>query len=80
MPSPLPFDTDWNSLVRLRIRPRSDLSDAQARAVRLEYGFDEKTHLLIETRKALVFYVVRRWRLNQEKARLQLETVEEVNA
>ena len=52
-PAPLRFDTDWNSLVRLWIRPRSDLSDAQARAVRLEYGFDEKTHLLIETRKAL---------------------------
>lgn len=78
-PAPLPFDTDWNSLVRLWIRPRSDLSDAQARAVRLEYGFDDKTHLLIETRKALVFYVVRRWRLNQETARLELEMTEQLD-
>ena len=78
-PAPLPFDTDWNSLVRLWIRPRSDLSDVQARAVRLEYGFDDKTHLLIETRKALVFYVVRRWRLNQETARLELEMTEQLD-
>jgi hypothetical protein len=40
----------------------------------------DKTHILIETRKALVFYVVRRWRLNQEKARLELEKVEEAGA
>ena len=79
-PAPLPFDTDWNSLVRLWIRPRSDLSDAQARAVRLEYGFDDKTHLLIETRKALAFYVVRRWRLDDEKARLELDRMEELGA
>ncbi len=72
-PAPLLFDTDWNSLVCLWIRPRSDLSDAQARAVRLEYGFDDKLHILIETRKALVFYVVRRWRLNQENSRLELD-------
>jgi hypothetical protein len=66
--------------VRLWIRPRSDLSDAQARAVRLEYGFDEKTHLLIETRKALAFYVKRRWRLNEKKARLELDKMEELDA
>lgn len=78
-PDSLPFDTDWNSLVRLWIRPRLELSDAQARAVRLEYGFDDKTHLLIETRKALVFYVLRRWRLNQEKARLELEMTEQMD-
>lgn len=79
-PSDLPLDTDWNSFVRLWIRPRSDLSDAQAQAVRLEYGFEDKTHILIETRKALVFYVARRWRLNQEMARLELEKVEETGA
>ena len=78
-PDPLPFDTEWNSLVRLWIRPRSDLSEAQARAVRLEYGFDDKTHLLIETRKALVFYVVRRWRLNQKTARLEVEMTEQLD-
>ncbi|MBU0645788.1 MAG: WYL domain-containing protein [Alphaproteobacteria bacterium] len=79
-PASLRFDTDWNSLVRLWIRPRSDLSDAQAQAVRLEYGFGDKTHLLIETRKALAFYVVRRWRLDDEKARLELDRMEELGA
>jgi hypothetical protein len=79
-PASLRFDTDWNSLVRLWIRPRSDLSDAQAQAVRLEYGFGDKTHLPIETRKALAFYVVRRWRLDDEKARLELDRMEELGA
>jgi hypothetical protein len=78
--SPLPFDSDWHSLVRLSLRPRSDLSDAQARVVRLEYGFEANTHLAIETRKALVFYVKRRWRLDDENARLELEKVEDVDS
>ncbi|WP_112312179.1 WYL domain-containing protein [Pseudogemmobacter bohemicus] len=77
--SPLPFDTEWNQFVRLRIGPRSGLSDAQARVVRLEYGFPEKTHITIETRKALVFYVRRRWRLDDDRARLQLARIEEVD-
>lgn len=76
---PLPFDTDWHSFVRLWIRPRSDLSDAQERVVRLEYGFQEKSHITVETRKALVFYVIRRWRLNEEGARLEMEKIEEVD-
>jgi hypothetical protein len=76
--SPLPFDSDWHSLVRLWIRPRSGLSDAQARVVRQEYGFETDTHLAIKTRKALVFYVKRRWRLDDDKARLELEKVEDL--
>ncbi len=78
--SPPPFDTDWHHFVRLRICPRSNLSDAQSRVVRLEYGFRDKTHITVETRKALLFYVIRRWRLNDDKARLQLEAIEEVDA
>jgi WYL domain-containing protein len=77
--SSLPFDTDWHSFVRMWIRPRSDLSHAQAQAVRLEYGFEDKTHITIETRKALVFYVARRWRLKQENSRLELEREEVVH-
>jgi hypothetical protein len=76
--SPPPFDSDWHSLVRLWIRPRSGLSHAQARVVRLEYGFEADTHLAIKTRKALVFYVKRRWRLDDDKARLELEKVEDL--
>lgn len=78
--SPLPFDLDWHSFVRLWIRPRSNLSDEQVRVVRLEYGFQEKAHITVETRKALMFYVIRRWRLNEEAARLELEKIDEVDA
>ena len=78
--SPLPSDTDWHSFVRMWICPRSNLSDAQARVVRLEYGFQEKSYITVETRKALVFYVTRRWRLNEENAPLELEKIEEVDA
>ena len=78
--SPLPFDIDCHSFVRMWIRPRSDFSDAQARVVRLEFGFQENSHITVETRKALALYVIRRWRLNEEKARLELEKIEEVDA
>ena len=33
----------------------------------------------VETRKALVFYVERRWRLNQGDSRLELERIEVVD-
>ena len=79
-PSPLPFDTDWHSIVRLWIRPHSSLSDAQARVVRREYGFQEETHITVKTRRALAFYVVRRWRLNENNARLELEMIEELDS
>ena len=77
--SSLPFDLDWYRLVRLWIRPRSDLSDAQARVVRFEYGFQERSHMMVETRKALAFYVIRRWRLEDEKGRLELK-IEDLDA
>jgi hypothetical protein len=47
--------------------------------VRLEYGFQEKAHITVETRKALAFYVIRRWRLNEAQARLELEKIEEMD-
>tara|TARA_R110002051_G_scaffold112821_2_gene185538 strand:- start:6613 stop:6843 length:231 start_codon:yes stop_codon:yes gene_type:complete len=76
----LPDDTEWHCLVRLWIRPRSGLSDAQARVVRREYGFEENSHLFVETRKALAFYVIRRWRLGEDKARLELEKMDETGS
>lgn len=36
--------------------------------------------MAIETRKALVFYVKRRWRLEDDKGRLELEKVEDLEA
>jgi predicted DNA-binding transcriptional regulator YafY len=75
---PLPVDVEWNSKVRLWIRPRSDLTEAQARVVRQEYGFGDTSHLQIETRKALEFYVIKHWGLGEAHARLELEKIEEL--
>ena len=76
--APLPHDSDWHQLVRLWICPRPDLSEEQARVVRLEYGFQGQGHLAIDTRKALAFYVIRRWRLEDDKARLVLDRIEDI--
>jgi len=67
---PLPLDEDWETFIEVRLRPRSDLSEAQQQAVRLEYGFDGDA-LRFETRRALEFYVERRWSLDRPSARLE---------
>jgi len=67
---PLPPDTDWDAIVEVRLRPRHDLSPDQKRAVQREYGF-EGDALTFETRRALDFYVERRWGLDRPGARLE---------
>jgi hypothetical protein len=76
---PLPVDADWNRKVRLWIRPRTELTEAQARVVRQEYGFGDTSHLQIETRKALEFYVIKHWGLGEDKGRLELAKIEELD-
>lgn len=66
----LPFDSDWHTKTRIWLRPRTDLSNEQAETVRREFGF-QSDYLCIETRKALEFYVDRRWGLNVKGARLE---------
>lgn len=66
----LPRDDDWEDIVEVGLRPRSDLSDAQKAAVRLEYGFEDDV-LIVRTRKALDFYIDRRWNLDRAGARLE---------
>lgn len=78
-PQHLPHDTEWQTMVRMRIRPRYDLSEAQARVVRREYGFEQAPNLVVETRKALAFYLIRRWRLGEDEARLELEGMDEID-
>ncbi len=68
---PLPRDGDWHTLARLWLKPKVGLSRKQASAVRMEYGFTEDT-LLLETRKALEFYLMRRWRLSEDSSRLEV--------
>ena len=76
-PSPMPFDTDWHTIARIKLAPRKSLSPEQVRAVRREYGIRGET-LVVEIRKALEFYIDRRWGLKQEGARLEIVGVDYV--
>ncbi len=71
----IPGDRKWNTLARIFLKPKSDLSPAQAEAVRREYGFEDEL-LCIETREALEFYADRRWGLDQPHSRLERERVD----
>ena len=73
--APIPVDEEWNTLARIYLKPKSDLSFEQAQAVRREYRFVDDL-LCIETRKALEFYADRRWGLDQPHARLERERVD----
>ncbi|VXC96241.1 WYL domain-containing protein [Sphingomonas sp. AX6] len=66
----LPPDEDWDMIVEVRLRPRADLTAEQKRAVRFEYGF-VGDDIRFETRRALEFYIVRRWGLDRPGARLE---------
>jgi hypothetical protein len=74
-PSPMPFDADWHTMARVTLAPRKSLLPEQARAVRREYGFRGET-LTVKIRKALEFYIDRRWGLKQDGARLEIVGVE----
>ena len=67
---PLPHDADWNTIAKIWLKPKAGLTPEQAVAVRREYGFDGEL-LCVETRKALEFYLDRRWGLDQKGARLE---------
>lgn len=68
---PLPPDEDWFTRAIIWLRPKAGLSDQQAGVVRREFGFDGEW-LRIETRKALEFFISRRWGLDTKGARLEL--------
>lgn len=67
---PLPQDESWNTRAIIWLRPKSALSERQARVVRREYGFEDEL-LRVETRKALEFFFDRRWGLKERGARLE---------
>lgn len=70
----LPEDIDWNTKAIIWLQPSAGLSQDQAQAVRREFGF-ERELLRIETRKALEFFITRRWGLDEEGARLEIAKV-----
>jgi hypothetical protein len=67
---PLPPDTDWVTQARIWLRPKTSLSIPQAEVVRREFGFDGEL-LSVTTRKALEFFLDRRWGLSEPGARLE---------
>jgi hypothetical protein len=67
---PLPADEDWDTMIEVRLRPRSDLTAEQKRAVSLEYCF-HGDGIRFETRRSLEFYIERRWGLDRPGARLE---------
>jgi len=71
LPEALPRDDEWETIVRVALRPRPDLSPEQQQAAREEYGFAGEDAIFIETRAALAFYLDRRWGLNLPGSRLE---------
>ncbi len=67
---PLPDDEDWNTRARIWLQPKTGLAPEQAAVVRREFVF-EGNLLCVETRKALEFFLDRRWGLNEPGARLE---------
>ena len=68
---PLPRDEEWETVLRVTLRPRSDLSPEQQQAARSEYGFVGDDTITVETRAALAFYLDRRWGLDLPGSRLE---------
>lgn len=68
--TPLPLDTEWNSIRIIWLRPSARLTPSQAAVVRREFGFSGDL-LRIEIRHALEFFFDRRWGLNEPGARLE---------
>ncbi|MDK1390010.1 hypothetical protein QN224_32340 [Sinorhizobium sp. 8-89] len=72
--NPLPVDVDWQTRAVIWLRPKVGLSGEQAAVVRKEYGFNGEA-LRVATRKALEFYLLRRWRIGEENSRLEVQKI-----
>lgn len=71
----VPFDDEWHTWAHISLKPHSRLNEQQQNMVRIEYGFAEKI-LTIKIRKALEFYIKRRWGLEQPESRLEVVSTE----
>lgn len=65
----LPPDSEWTNIVELNLVPAVTLGEAQAAAIRREYGFKGNV-LAVRVRQALLFYAIRRWGLDRRDSRL----------
>lgn len=64
-------DAEWSTIVKLKITPHPKLDDAGKAAIALDYGM-EGGELILETRAALAFYLIKR--LNLDLANLDLDS------
>lgn len=60
-------DQAWHTLVKLELAPHPGLPPAQKRAIELDYGMKNGT-VVIETRQALLFYMLRRLGLQKSSS------------
>jgi len=58
-------DTDWNESVELEIAPHPDLTEAQAKAIALDYGITKRSARL-PVRRALLYYALKRLGLDHD--------------
>lgn len=59
------LDVDWHTFVEVRIAPHPDLTEAQRRAIELDYAMSDGIAVL-PTRRALLFYVLKHLGLSPE--------------
>ncbi len=58
-------DTTWYRMVDVVLAPHPELSAAQRKAIALDYGMKDE-RLVLKTRRALAFYVLRQLGLDEE--------------
>ncbi|MCP4936796.1 MAG: WYL domain-containing protein [bacterium] len=73
----IPADDEWYTWSIWKLIPHSRLSEAQKKAVRIEFDITGD-YLEVRIRKALNLYAERRWGLKQEAPRLECLSVDHV--
>jgi hypothetical protein len=73
----LPPDLKWERIITVRMRPAGRLSPGQRRVVEVNFGMEDG-EVGIEVRAALLFLLIRRMRLDQDGAPVELVNRAEV--
>ena len=58
-------DEDWHTRIDIVIRPRTELSEGQRSAIEIDFGM-QQGRLILNSRKALAFYVLRQLQLDRQ--------------
>jgi predicted DNA-binding transcriptional regulator YafY len=72
-------DVEWNTMVRLLLRPHRGLPKAHRRAIELDYGM-VNSQVELKCRQAHLFYVLRHLRIDEPAATPQAQQIELKNA